>query len=158
MLLGLATKILRDRADAEEVVQEAFVQIWDQAGRYDPDRSSVSTWMVLITRSRAIDLRRSLQVRSRVARTAHEENPRDHTSPEGMSAVWYEERQERIRESLARLPDEQRRVIEMAYFDGKTQREIAAETGIPLGTVKTRTLLAMKKMREDLDDEREDLL
>jgi RNA polymerase sigma-70 factor (ECF subfamily) len=158
MLLGLATKILADPADAEEVLQEVFLQVWKQAGRYDPGRSSVSTWMVLITRSRAIDRLRSRGVAERTAIAAESEKSTHHTSPEGVSNVFMQERRKRLAEELARLPQEQKQVLEMAFYQGLTQSEIAERTDTPLGTVKTRTLLAMRKLRKALQDEIEDLL
>lgn len=158
MLLGLATKILGDRAEAEDVLQEVFVQVWRQAGRYQSKRSSVSTWLVLITRSRSIDRLRSRSVKLRTATEARRENPNPHTSPEGARTVLMKERRRRLGEELANLPPEQKDVLEMAYYQGMTQREVAAATGIPLGTVKTRTLLAMKKLRSALESEIEDLL
>ncbi len=158
MLLGLAHRILGDGSDAEEVLQEAFLQVWNQAGRYDPRRSSVSTWLVLITRSRAIDRLRSRRVKDRTLLAVQQEKPADHTSPEGAGDVFRQERRQRLQEEMARLPPEQREVLEMAFFRGMTQSEIAARTGIPLGTVKTRSLLAMKKLRKALRDEIEELL
>lgn len=158
MLLGLANRVLGDPADAEEVLQEAFLQVWNQADRYDARRSSVSTWLVLITRSRAIDRLRSRRVAVRTVRAAEKENRVRHTSPEGVSNVFKLERRRRLREELGRLPPEQREVLEMAFFGGMTQSEIAGVTGIPLGTVKTRTLLAVRKLRKALQDEIEELL
>ncbi len=158
MLLGLATKVLGDRSDAEEVLQEVFVQVWKQAERYQRQRSSVSTWLVLITRSRSIDRLRSRKVKLRTATEAQRENPNPHTSPEGLGNVLMEERRKRLREELANLPPEQREVLEMAYYRGMTQREVAESTGTPLGTVKTRTLLAMRKLRGALETEIEELL
>ena len=147
MLLGLAHRILGDRSDAEEILQEAFLQAWKQAGRYDPKRSSVSTWLVLITRSRAIDRLRSRKVKDRTLAAVQQEKRGGHTSPEGVGDVLRDERGRRLRGEMARLPPEQREVLEMAFFRGMTQSEIASRTGIPLGTVKTRSLLAMRKLR-----------
>ncbi|HVS02860.1 MAG TPA: sigma-70 family RNA polymerase sigma factor [Thermoanaerobaculia bacterium] len=158
MLLALARRVLGSDGDAEEVLQDAFVQLWRQAARYDPRRSSVSTWLVLITRSRAIDLLRSRQVRERAAVAAGEEDPRRHASPEGPASVWYGERRQRVLDALRELPAEQRAVLEMAFFEGLTQTEIAARSDTPLGTVKTRTLLAMKKLRAAMRDQIRDLL
>ncbi len=158
MLLGLAYRVLGDTADAEEVLQEAFLQVWNQADRYDPSRSSVSTWLVLITRSRAIDRLRSRRVEERTIGAAQKENARTHTSPEGVRDVFKQERRRRLLEEMGNLPPEQRRVLEMAFFQGMTQSEIASKTAIPLGTVKTRTLLAVKKLRKALQDEVEELL
>jgi RNA polymerase sigma-70 factor (ECF subfamily) len=155
LLMALASRVLGDPADAEEVLQEAFLQVWNQAGRYDASRSSVSTWLVLITRSRAIDRLRNLRVVQRTATAAQHENPATHASPRGVQNVLNAERRFRLEEELSKLPAEQRQVLEMAFYGGMTQSEIAAHTGIPLGTVKTRTLLAMRKLRtalaEDVD-------
>ncbi|MEZ5332233.1 MAG: sigma-70 family RNA polymerase sigma factor [Thermoanaerobaculia bacterium] len=158
MLLALAQRVLGTPEEAEEVVQEALLQVWNQAERYSPDRSSVSTWMVLIARSRAIDRLRKRKVVEKTAVAAQREEGAGHTSPEGARAVLHYERGNRLRAELARLPGEQREVLEKAFFEGMTQREIAEATGIPLGTVKTRTLLAMKKLRTALRDDLEALL
>jgi RNA polymerase sigma factor (sigma-70 family) len=166
-LLALARRVLDNHADAEEVLQEVFVQVWNRGERYDPARSSVSTWLVLIARSRAIDRLRSRKV---VERT-HEATAQaaigavdasgvgePHTSPEALENVFNQERHERVRREMAALPAEQRQVLEMAFYQGMTQSEIAAQAGLPLGTVKTRTLLAMKKLRNALRPEIRQLL
>ena len=163
-LLALARRVLDNHADAEEVLQEVFVQVWNHGERYDPARSSVSTWLVLIARSRAIDRLRSRKV---VERT-HEATAQaavgasgvgePHTSPEALENVFIHERHERVRREMAALPAEQRQVLEMAFYQGLTQSEIAAKAGLPLGTVKTRTLLAMKKLRNALRPEIRQLL
>lgn len=158
MLLGLAMRVLGDPSDAEEILQETFLQVWNQAERYDPRRSSVSTWLVLIARSRSIDRLRSRRVAERTVSAAQKEKGDRHTSPEGIRNVFKQERRQRLQDAMAELPAEQRGVLEMAFYRGMTQSEIAAETGIPLGTVKTRTLLAVKKLRRALQDEVEELL
>ena len=158
MLKALSQRILHDPSDAEEILQETFLQVWNQAGRYDPKRSSVSTWLVLISRSRSIDRLRSRQVKLRTATAAGRENPDIHTSPQGVGNVLGQERRKRLREEMAKLPNEQSQVLELAFYGGMTQSEIAEQTGIPLGTVKTRTLLAMKKLRQALRDEIKELL
>jgi len=158
MLLALAIRVVREHAEAEEVLQEVLLQAWRQAERYNPERSSVSTWLVMMTRSRAIDRIRSRNVVDRTLAAAQKEESRVHESPEGAKSVLHQERAVRLRAELAKLPDEQRKVLELAFFSGMTQREIANETGIPLGTVKTRTLLAMKKLRVALQEDLGDLL
>ncbi len=157
MLLALVRRVVGD-AEAEDVLQDALVQVWRQAPRYDPARSSVSTWLVLIARSRAIDRLRSRQVAARTREASAREKPALDTSPEGAAAVLKDERRAVLEGELAQLPDEQRQAIELAFFAGMTQSEIASSTGIPLGTVKTRTLLAMKKLRRALSDQIESLL
>jgi RNA polymerase sigma-70 factor (ECF subfamily) len=161
-LLALARRILgraADAADAEEVVQEVFLKVWNDAGRYDAGRSSVSTWLVLITRSRAIDRLRSRKVVERVHEAAHLEDPSaDHASSEGLESVFHRERRQRVKSELDKLPPEQKQVLEMAFYEGLSQTEIAERAGFPLGTVKTRTLLAMKKLRSALRSEIRELL
>ena len=158
MLAALAYRVLNDPSDAEEVLQETFFQVWNQAERYDRSRSSVSTWLVLITRSRAIDRLRSRQVKQRTAIAAQREKGDLHTSPEGVGHVLNDERGKRLNEAMSDLPPEQRDVLELAFYKGMTQSEIAERSGIPLGTVKTRTLLAMKKLRKALEEDIEELL
>jgi len=156
-LNALALRVLRDTADAEEVVQEVFLHAWNRASTYDPKRSSVSTWLVLVTRSRSIDRLRTRQVVDRTHDQVRHQK-KLHESPRASADVQKMDRRRRIDAALAGLPDEQRRVLELAYFGGMTQREIAEQTAIPLGTVKTRTLLAMKKLRAELQAELGDLL
>ena len=158
LLLALSRRILMDSSEAEEILQEVFLQVWNQAERYDRSRSSVSTWLVLITRSRSIDRLRSRQVKDRTLQSLKQEKPNQHTSPEGMGSVLLSQRRQRLRREMQELPAEQRQVLELAFFKGMTQSEIAQSTGIPLGTVKTRTLLAMKKLRRALQAEIRDLL
>ncbi len=156
-MLALAVRILGTRTEAEDAVQDAFIYAWRNAARYDSGRSSVATWLVLVARSRAIDRLRATrpgEPLDAVSLTA----PELHTSPEAVAAVLNLERGQRVREELARLPPEQIEVLRMAFFGGFTQSEIAAATGIPLGTVKTRTLLAMKKLRMALRAEIRGLL
>ena len=157
-LLALSRRILAAEADAEDVVQEAFLQAWRQASRYDPGRSSVTSWLVLIARSRAIDRLRGRRVAERVAIEAVVSDPAPDTSLTGERNVFFAERGARIRRALAALPAEQQEVIELSFFRGLTQTEIAQRTGTPLGTVKTRTLLAMKKLRAALRADLRELL
>lgn len=159
LLLALGRRILGDAEEAEDVVQETFVHLWRRATRYDPQKSSVSTFLVLVTRSRAIDRLRTRQVIDRtLGQVGLEPSATLDTSGDGVSRVLNLERRERVRQELATLPDEQRQVLDLAFFDGLTQREIAERTGIPLGTVKTRTLLAMRKLRTVLRLEIRELL
>jgi RNA polymerase sigma-70 factor (ECF subfamily) len=157
-LLALARRILGGMADAEEVLQEVFLHVWNHADRYDTGRSSVSTWLILITRSRAIDRLRTRKVVERTHEAAMQENPLEHASHEGAENVFIRERRERVRREMVKLPEEQRQVLELAFYAGLSQSEIAAKADLPLGTVKTRTLLAMKKLRSALRDEIRQLL
>ena len=160
-LLALVRRILSsaaDAADAEEVLQEVFLHVWNHASRYDASRSSVSTWLVLITRSRSIDRLRSRKVVDRVHEAAHQDSPVGHASPDGLESVFFRERRQRVKDELDKLPPEQRQVLEMAFYQGLSQSEIADRSSVPLGTVKTRTLLAMKKLRSALRSEIRELL
>jgi RNA polymerase sigma-70 factor (ECF subfamily) len=157
-LLALGARIMGGVPEAEEVLQEVFLHVWNQAGRYDASRSSVSTWLMLIGRSRAIDRLRTRKVVERTHVSAAQRDPAGHASPEGLESVFVSERRERVRGEMEKLPPEQRQVLEMAFYEGLSQSEIAAKAGLPLGTVKTRTLLAMKKLRNALRDEIRQLL
>ena len=158
LLLALSRRVVGSEPAAEEILQEVFFQVWNQASRYDRSRSSVSTWLVLITRSRSIDRLRSRQVKERTLTSLKSENSQTHAIPEGPGSVLLGQRRQRLRQQMHQLPEEQRQVLELAFFKGMTQSEIAAMTGIPLGTVKTRTLLAMKKLRLALQPELRELL
>jgi len=157
-LLALARRILAGTSDAEEILQEVFLHVWNNASRYDAARSSVSTWLVLITRSRAIDRLRNRKVVERVHEAAHQEDLVRHASPEGVESVFFRERRQRVKSELDKLPLEQKQVLEMAFYEGLSQSEIADRAGLPLGTVKTRTLLAMKKLRGALRSDIRELL
>ncbi|MEM7481974.1 MAG: sigma-70 family RNA polymerase sigma factor [Acidobacteriota bacterium] len=157
-LLGLATRIVGNPSDGEEVLQEVFLHAWSRAAGYDPGRSSVTTWLSLITRSRSIDRLRSRKVVDRTTEAARKENRIHHESPQASGNVFLQQRRKRIGAAMRELPEEQRQVVELAYFKGLTQSEIAESASIPLGTVKTRTLLAMKKLRLALGAEIGELL
>jgi len=153
LVLGVTRRILGGLSDAEEALQEAFLQAWNQAERYDSSRSSVSTWLVLIARSRALDRLRQRQSRERVVEAAAAEPVAPDASDRLDEHVLIRERRLRVRAALSGLPAEQREVLELAFYEGLSQSEIAEWTATPLGTVKTRALLAMKKMRRDLREE-----
>lgn len=141
-MMALALRIVRDRRDAEEVVQDAFVQAWRQAARFDGARGSVGAWLVTMTRSRALD---RLRRRGPVAVTEITENTLVTPPTEDTPAIGVA-----VRKVLDTLPPEQRRALELAYFDGMSQSEIAAHTGDPLGTVKTRVRLGLGRLRDAL--------
>jgi RNA polymerase sigma-70 factor (ECF subfamily) len=157
-LLALGKRILGSLPDAEEVLQEIFLYIWNHPRRYDSARSSVATWLMLLARSRAIDRLRTRKVVERTHENSALGNPAPHASSDSLDTVFLEQRRERVQRELDRLPPEQRQVLEMAFYQGLSQSEIAAKAELPLGTVKTRTLLAMKKLRNALRDEIRQLL
>jgi len=142
-IMAVALRLLRDRGEAEDVVQETFLELWRRAADYDPTRASPPTWAVVIGRSRALDRLRARSSAARVA-TAQAAEPVD--ADPVPQPVEVREEQEWVRKGMAALPPEQREVIELAYFEGLVQSEIAARTGQPLETVKTRVRLAMEKL------------
>jgi RNA polymerase sigma-70 factor (ECF subfamily) len=149
-VLAIAQRCLGVRGDAEEVVQETFVEIWRRAGDFDDRRGSVGAWLTTIARTRAIDRLRSRSSANRASQASAAEAPEPVPSP-GDSAIQ-RQTQERVRGALAGLPAEQRQVLELAYFEGLSHSEIAQRTGQPLGTVKTRVRLAMEKLQKALQD------
>ncbi len=152
MVMGLALAIVRDRTDAESVVLDTFTQVWRSAARYDPTRGSVVSWLVVLTRSRALDLVRSTGRRARLTPVSVDDAPAAAlVASDGSSnpslAVEASERQVKVAAALAELPDAQRSAIELAFFDGLSHSEIADRLAEPLGTVKTRIRLGMTKLR-----------
>ena len=155
---SLARRILNDNQLAEDVVQQVFLALWQGSG-FDPSRGAVSTWLLSVTHHKAVDaVRRESNRRHRLAGeqvlvevAAAGPGPADE--------AWATLRAERTRDGLRGLPAEQREVLLLAYYGGYTQREIAEMTGLPLGTVKSRTLAAMRKLREvlgtDVDENQE---
>jgi RNA polymerase sigma-70 factor (ECF subfamily) len=146
---SLARRILDDVQLAEDVVQQVFLATWQGTG-YDPKRGAVSTWLLSVTHHKAVDaVRREGNRRKRLANeqallevAAAGPGPDDET--------WQRLRADRTRAALRLLPSEQREVVLLAYYGGYTQREIADMTGLPLGTVKSRTLTAMRRLRDHL--------
>jgi RNA polymerase sigma-70 factor (ECF subfamily) len=150
-LLGLARRILGESGEGEEVLQEVFLFAWRAASSFDPSRGNVLTWLLIATRSRAIDRVRSRKSASRPELRSLEdigEGPASRDDVEGASAgrQW----EQICRGAVGELPEDQRRALELAYFEGLTQQEIADRTGTPLGTVKTRVRLGLMKLRERL--------
>jgi RNA polymerase sigma-70 factor (ECF subfamily) len=160
VVYSLVVRIVGDRDEAEDVVEDVFWQLWRQAPRYEESRGAVSTWVFTVARSRALDRRRAL--RRRCEESAFEATSDSVGEPAAAPAVAEvagagpaadaerAERREIVAAALHELPTEQREAVELAYFAGLSQTEIAARTGQPLGTVKTRTRLAMQKLRDRL--------
>ncbi len=150
MLFGVLMRILRDRPAAEEVLQDLFVQLWRNAAQFDPGRGSLAAWLLIIGRNRAIS-----RLRERTNREVLEETEglyadtfvSDQNIEEEVSRT---ELRGRLVAALSKLPAEQRQAVELAYFEGLTQSEIASRTGSPLGTVKTRVRTAMQSLKQIL--------
>ncbi|MCU0626385.1 MAG: sigma-70 family RNA polymerase sigma factor [Gemmatimonadaceae bacterium] len=157
-LLSLAHAIVRESGEAEDVVAATFSQCWRDLRRYDPARGSVATWFVMVTRSRALDVLRSRRrLARRLTRVSHTFLDEEATGPADVDpAATPDIVAERralataVRASLAELPAAQRHAIELAFFDGLTHADIAAQSGEPLGTVKSRIRLGMRRLREVL--------
>jgi RNA polymerase sigma-70 factor (ECF subfamily) len=149
VIYSTALKVLNDQRDAEDVAQEVFVMIWDKATMYDPSRGKPLTWAVTMTRNKAIDKLRSLQRRFRLKEQVEKEASCDDQLQERAPLQDLEdsERGQIVRSAVMKLSKEQREVIEMAYFSGLTQNEIAEELNEPLGTVKARIRRGMMKLR-----------
>ena len=148
---GLARRILTDEQFAQDVVQEVFLTLWRDASRFDPARGGFSTWLLSMTHHKAVDaVRREENLRKRRT-TAEALDERESDAPQVDDEVWSRLRRERVRAVLQTLPDAQREALTLSYFGGYTQREIAGLTDTPLGTVKTRMLAGMRRMRGDLD-------
>ena len=155
-LYSLVLHLLKDPDEAEDVVEETFWQAWRKADSYEPSKGAVSTWLLTIGRRKALDRLRS--------RKRNREDSIDGMSgfadlpsglPDPEAQAEGSELRENVRAALRELPNEQREVLELGYFSGLSQAEIAEKTGQPLGTVKTRMRLAMQKLRGPLSIHRE---
>ncbi|RME44672.1 MAG: sigma-70 family RNA polymerase sigma factor [Chloroflexi bacterium] len=156
LVYSMVLKILHDQERAEDVVQEVFVRVWRGAGSFQAGRGNFTNWLLGIAHHRAIDeLRRQGSQQRRAVFVDDENALRSVPDPgEGPAeAAWIAQKRLAIREALRQLPAEQRQTVELAYFGGLTQREIAEHTGTPLGTVKTRMRLALQKLRNHLEKE-----
>ena len=145
---GLAYRILRDESLAEDAVQEAFLGLWRAAGSFLPERAKASTWILTLVHRRAVDLVRREERR----RTEPREGAPETTTDSAEDSAWVRFERERVQEALAQLPDQQREAIELAYYGGFTQSELAERLGQPLGTIKSRMFAGLSRLRELLDD------
>jgi RNA polymerase sigma-70 factor (ECF subfamily) len=147
---GLALRILRDEALAEDAVQDAFLALWRTAPRFVPERGKASTWILTLVHRRAVDLvRREERRRTDVLDPASEAGD---SSPAVDEEAWLHLQRERVQGALRQLPDPQREAIELAYYGGFTQSELAERLGQPLGTIKSRMFLGLGRLRELLGD------
>lgn len=153
LVFSVSVRVLRDAHLAEDVVQEVFIRLWRQPTSYDPARGRFISWLMSVTRNRSLDELRRVTRRLRsedVVAEAGPELPASGQFDDPQAGLELGEARAAVRAAMTRLPPVQRRVIELAYFGGLTQTEIARVTGDPLGTVKTRVRLGMRKLRESL--------
>jgi RNA polymerase sigma-70 factor (ECF subfamily) len=147
-VFGLARRLLNDQAAAEEIVQEVFLRLWNHPERFDPERGSLRSFLLATTHGRAVDL-----LRSETSRRKREERDARATATAGYDVdheVWDLALAEQVREALSALSDGERRAIQLAYFGGRTYREVAAELGEAEGTVKSRIRTGLRRLRSEL--------
>ena len=148
LAFGLALRILHDAGAAQDVVQEAFLRVWQRADRFEPDRGAPRPWFLRLVRNLAIDARRAASAQERTVDAAAADDPAPTQPLPPDELAERSERAHRVRTALAELPPEQRRAIEIAYFEGLSHAEIAARDGAPLGTVKSRIRDGVLRLRE----------
>lgn len=151
MVFGVVLRVIRDHGLAEEVTQEVYVEAWRTASRFDAAKGSVHAWLNILAHRRAVDRVRSVQ-RSAQRDVQHAAREVAADSSDASEDVIANEQRVEVRKALATLPDAQRAVLVLAYFDGRTQRELAEELQVPLGTVKTRMRDGMQRLRDRLGE------
>lgn len=151
-VLGVVTGIVRDPALGEEVLQEVFWRVWDRSKSFDVQRGKFSTWLFSIARRYAIDVYRRRKIRPQLANSEQLSKLAEMIPSDSRVSldVMLLQQQEIVQVALQQLPPAQRTVIEMAYFEGKTRREIANETDVPIGTIHTRARLALRRLQNIL--------
>ena len=147
---GLALRVLRDERHAEDAVQEAFLQVWRSAATFRAERAKASTWILTLVHRRAVDLVRREERRQ--ADPLTDDSPAGVAPEETEEAAWLRFERERVQAALKQLPDVQREALELAYYGGFSQSELAERLGVPLGTIKSRMFAGLARLRELLDD------
>ena len=147
---GLALRVLRDSALAEDAVQEAFLTVWRSAGAFAADRGKPRTWILTLVHHRAVDLVRREQLRRRAPELAESEEPTVGSTAEEEATL--RDRRRTVQEALRQLPADQREALELAYYGGLTQSELAEQLRVPLGTVKSRMFAGLRKLGDLLGD------
>ncbi|HEX6981851.1 MAG TPA: sigma-70 family RNA polymerase sigma factor [Balneolaceae bacterium] len=155
LLYGMVISIVKTREEAEDVLQEIFVKIWNKAGSFDENRGNVYSWIVTLARNKAIDRLRSKGYKTQQKASVSIHEPLftlegDKFDP--LETTIFSDRAELVKKALNEIPDSQKEVIEIAYYKGLTQSEIADQLNIPLGTVKTRTRQGMMKLKTILSE------
>jgi len=147
-LYAIVVRIVRDAAEAEDVLQEAWAQVWKSAASYDAQRGTVGAWLMTVARSRALDRYRAAASRGRALDQAETVMAPPGAAPDPAAQTEQAQLGQHMRAALAQLPGEQRQVLELAYWGGLSQSEIAAQLGRPLGTVKSWTRQGLLRLRE----------
>lgn len=155
LLFGMVISIVKKREEAEDLLQEIFVKIWNKADSFDPERGNVYSWIVTLARNSAIDRIRSKGYKTQKKQSESIHNPSfslegDKYDP--METTIFSDRAELVKKALDKIPEKQNKVIKIAYYRGMTQSEIADHLDIPLGTVKTRTRQGMMKLKRILGE------
>jgi RNA polymerase sigma-70 factor (ECF subfamily) len=148
---GLAYRVLRDERLAEDAVQEGFLAVWRTASSYRAERAKARTWILTLVHRRAVDLVRR-EERRRAEPLEEEVGAQAGVSASAEEAAWLDFERDRVQDALRRLPDAQREAIELAYYGGYSQSELAERLGQPLGTIKSRMFAGLARLRELLDD------
>ena len=147
---GLALRVLRDERHAEDAVQEAFLQVWRSAATFRAERAKASTWILTLVHRRAVDLVRREERRQ--ADPLTDDSALGAAPEDTEEAAWLRFERERVQVALKQLPDVQREALELAYYGGFSQSELADRLGVPLGTIKSRMFAGLARLRELLDD------
>ena len=150
--MALARRVVRQPFLAEEIVQEAFLAVWRNPGGYDPQRGSVRAWLMGMVHHRAVDTVRREESQRRRVEESQLSDPVVQPDPaeDVVDEIGLPEERRAVRAALDELPAEQRQVIDLMYFDGLSQSKISDQLGLPLGTVKSRTLLGMRRLRSSI--------
>jgi len=148
---GLALRILRDERHAEDAVQEAFLQVWRSAATFRPERAKASTWVLTLVHRRAVDLVRR-EERRQTDPLADDAGATVEAAEQTDEAAWLRFERERVQTALKQLPDLQREALELSYYGGFSQSELAERLGVPLGTIKSRMFAGLARLRELLDE------
>jgi RNA polymerase sigma-70 factor, ECF subfamily len=152
LMFSIASKILNNSSEAEDVLQETFMQIWEKAAKFDPKLGKASSWVAILVRNKAIDRIRASQRRTRLAEEAGMESViAADVSETTNETVHGHEKAKLIQSAIVELPAEQRRAIELAFFSGLTQNEISEKLHEPLGTIKARIRRGLLKLRDQLE-------
>lgn len=153
LMYSVATKILGNSNEAQDVLQEVCLQIWEKAGRFDPHLGRAASWAAILARNRAVDRMRALQRRSRLAEQAGQEQTTTTGPLDSVNELQFgHERADLIQSAIQELPEEQRKAIELAYFSGLTQEEISKKLNTPLGTIKARIRRGLLKLRDEMEE------